>query len=179
MEGNTMKKAIFIAIAAVSMFSMRASANDAVTEASVPKQFTFAEENDDDIIVILRQEEVYVWKGNWIEPEERTIGYYLVKEDNETMNSIATKLELAEDYLMSVNKGYRGETTDNLAKYALVEIPDADWRSLSNVYCLVSEGNSLSQLAEYFYTSVDEILELNLSIEDVNMIYSSAIIQVH
>lgn len=175
-----MKKAIFIAIAAVSMFSMRASANDAVTEASVPKQFTFAEENDDDsILVVVRQEEVYVWKGNWIELEERAIGYYLVKEDNETMNSIATKLELTEDYLMSVNKGYRGETTDKLAKYALVEIPDADWRSLENVYCFLTEGNYLDQIAEYFYTTADEILEKNVTIKDANMIYTSRVIRVH
>lgn len=171
-----MKKAMLIAIAAIS-FSMRDSDTGTVTEASVPKQFAFAEENDDTIIVILRQEEVYVWKENFIEPEERTIGYYLVR-DEQTMQTIAQRLEVTEEYLMSFNKDYRGEITDKLAKYALVEIPDADWRSLNDVYCLVSESNCLNQLAEYFYTSTDEILELNPDIEDANMIYTSYLIQV-
>lgn len=75
-----MKKAILIAITVASVLGIRASGTDVVTEASVPKQFTFAEENDDDIIVILRQEEVYVWKGNWIEPEKNYSGILLGKK---------------------------------------------------------------------------------------------------
>ena len=176
-----MKKAMLIAtMLAFSMLTMRASTSTNEVEASVPKQFSVKEENDDDkIIVVVRQEQVYTWKGNWIESEERTIGYYLVRDEQTTMQTIAQRLEITEEYLMSFNQEYRGEITDKLAKYALVELPDADWRSLSDVYCLASEGNCLSQLAEYFYTSTDEILELNPDIEDANMIYTSYLIQVH
>lgn len=188
MEENIMKKVVMLAmvVGTVALTSIKRGGavepNSTDVMASVPTSFSFAEEqgNDEEMLILVESKEVYVWgDDNVIEPTTITVGYYIVRNDDETMSSVAQRLQLTEEYLMSANPDYKGEADDKLAHLAMVEIPDADWRSLSNVYCLVSEGNSLSQLAEYFYTSVDEILELNLSIEDVNMIYSSAIIQVH
>ena len=79
---------------------------------------------------------------------------------------------------MSVNTNIK-DANCKLEKGALVEIPDADWKSLEKVYCIVSEGDYLGEIANYFYTTVDEILELNPNVKDKNMIYSSSLIQVH
>lgn len=150
--------------------------------ASVPTSFSFVEEqgNDEEMLILVESKEVYVWgDDNVIEPTTITVGYYIVRYDDETMSSIAQRLQLTEEYLMSANPDYKGEVDDKLAHLAMVEIPDADWRSLENVYCFLTEGNYLNQIAEYFYTTTDEILEKNVTIKDANMIYASRIIRVH
>lgn len=181
-----MKKAIAIAMMLALSVTMRASTSmtDVVAEettatASVPKQLTIAEENDD-IVVILRQEEVYVWENNWIEPKEITVGYYLVMQENETIHSIAGKLELTDEYLLSANKYYYEGEMEEIEILHLVKIPDADWKHLSaKVYCLTTYGNYVYQLAEYFYTDVDSILSLNTAIKDPDEISTSCLIRVH
>lgn len=149
--------------------------------ASVPTSFSFAEEqgNDEEMLILVESKEVYVWgDDNVIEPTTITVGYYIVRNDDETMSSVAQRLQLTEEYLMSANPDYKGEADDKLAHLAMVEIPDADWKSLEKVYCIVSEGDCLGEIANYFYTTIDEILELNPSVKDANVIYKSDIIQV-
>lgn len=184
-----MKKAVMLAVVVgtVALTSIKRGGavepNSTNVMASVPTSFSFMEEqgNDEDILVLVKSEEVYVWgDDNVIEPTELTVGYYIVRDDETTMQEVAKSLEITEEYLMSFNKDYRGEMTDKLARYALVEIPDADWRNLSaKVYCFTNDGNCLSQIAEYFYTSVENILELNPSIKDENLIHTDCCMRVH
>ena len=146
-----MKKAVMLAVVVgtVALTSIKRGGavepNSTNVMASVPTSFSFMEEqgNDEDILVLVKSEEVYVWgDDNVIEPTELTVGYYIVRDDETTMQEVAKSLEITEEYLMSFNKDYRGEMTDKLARYALVEIPDADWRNLSaKVYCFTNDGN--------------------------------------
>lgn len=103
----------------------------------------------------------------------------MVRREDKTMKSIAEDLELTEEYLLSANEDYKGDD-NKIARLALIEIPDADWRNLSaEVYCLTTHGNCLEQLAKYFYTDVDSIMELNPDIKDANQISSNYLIRVH
>lgn len=162
---------VVLGVATMGSTAVIPDRTEAVTTKNIPAVCD-KKETKEAIVVALGQKQVVIRKGNLFEPTEVTIGYYVVRDDMETISSIATKLGLTEDYLMSVN------TSNEFEKGEFVEIPDADWNSLEKVYCIVSEGDCLGEIANYFYTTVDEILELNPSVKDANVIYKSDIIQV-
>ena len=182
-----MKKAT-VGLAAVALVAVILTGSSAVnerTEGVVAKEIRATEKHQesDAVIVILEKGHVldYVYKDDMtteIASKTLTIGYYLVQKDTETMSSIAKRLSLTEEFLMSVNADYEGRMNDKLEKFTLIKIPDADWNSISNVYCLTNSGNYLEQIAEYFYTSVEYILELNPDIKDGNLIYPNYFIKV-
>lgn len=179
-----MKKATIGGLAAVALVTVILTGSSSVnerTEGVVAKEIIATEQQETSDVVIVILEKDYVYKdtiATEIALKPVTIGYYVVQKDTETMSSIAKRLSLTEEFLMSVNADYEGRMNDKLEKFTLIKIPDADWNSISNVYCLTNSGNYLEQIAEYFYTSVEDILELNPDIKDENLIYPNYFIKV-
>lgn len=113
-----------------------------------------------------------------LDGEEITTAYYVVTRDDETIMSIAYKLKVTEEYLLSVNPDYKWEVDEPLAKYAYIELPEIYWHDVECVYYLVGKGDTLSKISEYFQTDVKDIQELNSNIKDPDLIYAWDVIQI-
>lgn len=104
--------------------------------------------------------------------------YYVVTEEGATMESIADRLRITEEYLLSENDGRMFEVEGELPMYAYVAIPEIYWEDVENVYYFVQSGDNLTKISEYFHTSIADVQELNSQITDPNLIFAEDIIQV-
>lgn len=117
-------------------------------------------------------------KTDMYESGETVISYYVVTQTDVTIESIASRLQITEEYLLSANEDCRFELDGELPLLAYVRIPEIDWHVVEDVYYCVMEGDTLSKISEYFYTDIEDIQTLNPQIVDANIIYVGDIIQV-
>lgn len=106
-----------------------------------------------------------------LDGEELAIPYYVVMRDDETIESIARRLQVTEEYLLSVNPDYKLEEDATFAKYAYVEIPEIYWGEIKNVWYVITSGDCLGTISDYFHTDIEELLEMNPEIKNPNLIY--------
>lgn len=109
--------------------------------------------------------------------EHEVSPYYIVRK-GESIKSIATILNITEEYLLSANIGFPLSIEEEIPQGVYIELPDIYWQELENVYLIVSKGDTLSQIAGTFYTNVEKICDLNSQIEDPNLIYTGSIIKI-
>lgn len=112
------------------------------------------------------------------ESGEVVIAYYVVTEEGVTMESIADRLRITEEYLLSENDGRMLELEGELPMYAYIALPEVYWGDVENVYYFVQRGDSLTKISEYFHTSIADIQKLNPQITDPNLIYTEDVIRV-
>lgn len=117
-------------------------------------------------------------KTDMYESGETVISYYVVTQTDVTIESLASRLQITEEYLLSANENCRFELDGELPLLAYVRIPEIDWHVVEDVYYCVMEGDTLSKISEYFYTDIEDIQTLNPQIVDANRIYVGDIIQV-
>jgi len=113
-----------------------------------------------------------------LDGKELAIPYYVVTQDDETIESIARRLQVTEEYLLSVNPDCKLEEDATFAKFAYVEIPEIYWGEIKNVYYVIASGDCLTTISEYFHTDMEELLEMNSDIENPNLIYAGNLIKV-
>lgn len=146
-------------------------------KAIAPENFELpaGQERQTDVMIQVNSDEV-----TWEDGTTETIvtAYYMVTKENETLSSIASRLQLTEEYLLSANPDFKWETNEPLAKGAYLELPEVDWNVLTDVYYLVKKGDCLNTISEYFYTKVDEIVTLNSDIKNPNLIYVGQVIRI-
>ncbi len=107
-----------------------------------------------------------------LDGEELVTAYYVVIRDDETIESIARRLQVTEEYLLSVNPDCKLEEDETFAKFAYVEIPEIYWGEIKNVYYVIASGDCLSTISDYFHTDMEELLEMNPEIKNPNLIYA-------
>lgn len=121
---------------------------------------------------------IYTEKSDMYESGEALMAYYVVVEDNVTIETIAARLNIAEEYLLSENDGRMLELVGELPKYAYIALPEIYWRDLENVYYFVQWGDNLSKISEYFYTDISDIQDINPHITNPNLIYAGDVIRI-
>lgn len=112
------------------------------------------------------------------ESDEVVMAYYVVATENTTIETIAERLKITEDYLLSENDGRMFELEGELPMYAYIALPEIYWGDVENVYYFVQYGDNLSEISEYFHMSVEDIQKMNPQITDPNLIYAEDVIQV-
>lgn len=117
-------------------------------------------------------------QSNAYESGKVVTAYYVVVEDNATMESIADRLRIEEEYLFSENDGRMFELNEELPPYAYIALPEIYWGDVEGVYYFVQQGDNLTKISEYFHTSIKDIQELNPQIKDPNKIYVEEIIHI-
>lgn len=118
-------------------------------------------------------------KSNADESGKIVMAYYVVAEDEVvTMESIANRLKIGKEYLLSENDGRMFELEGELPPYAYIAIPEIYWGDVENVFYFVQQGDNLTKISEYFHTEIEDILKLNPQITDPNRIYAEDIIYV-
>ncbi len=110
--------------------------------------------------------------------EEIVTAYYVVTQDNETIESIARRLQVTEEYLLTVNPDCKLDVDESFPKFAYVEIPEMYWGEMKNVYYIVSSGDCLNTISNYFHTDMEELMEMNPDIKNANLIYVGDAIRV-
>ena len=103
--------------------------------------------------------------------------YYIVRK-GESIKSIATNLNITEEYLLSVNEEIILSIEEEIPQGVYIELPDIYWQELENVYLIVSKGDTLSQISSMFYTNIEKICDLNSKIEDPDLIYTGSVIKI-
>lgn len=121
---------------------------------------------------------IHTEESDMYESGEVVTAYYVVTEGNVTMGSIADRLRITEDYLLSENDGCRFDLEGELPIDAFVALPEIYWGDVENVYYFVQRGDNLTKISEYFHTSIEDIQKLNPQITDPNLIYLEDTIQV-
>ncbi len=121
---------------------------------------------------------IHTEESDMYESGEIVISYYVVMEENVTMELIANRLRITEEYLLTENDGRMFELEGELPLYAYIALPEIYWNDVECVYYLVGEGDTLSMISEYFQTDIEAIQKLNPEIADPNVIYAGDIIQV-
>ncbi|MBO5478173.1 MAG: LysM peptidoglycan-binding domain-containing protein [Clostridia bacterium] len=152
-----------------------------VTPADVELAEQEEQQNNDVLIQIVHTDLMdYTYKNGKMvgsNPREVVTAYYIVTKEDETIESIANRLEITEDYLLSVNPDYKNPE-ESFARYAYVELPEIDWHVLTDVYYIVGVGDCLCEISKYFYTDIENLQFLNPKIKDPNLIYAEDIIRV-
>lgn len=113
-----------------------------------------------------------------LDGEELVTAYYVVAWNNETIESVARRLQVTEEYLLSVNPDCKLEKDETFPKFAYIEIPEIYWGEIDNVYYLVESGDCLWTIADYFHTDMEQLLEMNPDIKNPNLIYAGEGIKV-
>lgn len=121
---------------------------------------------------------IHTEKSDLYESGEVVTAYYVVTEEGVTMESIADRLRITEEYLLSENDGCRFDIEGELPIDAFVALPEIYWGDVENVYYFVQRGDNLAKISEYFHTSIADIQKLNPQITDPNLIYLEDTIRV-
>lgn len=121
---------------------------------------------------------IHTEKLDLCESGEVVIAYYVVTEEGVTMESIANRLQITEEYLLSENDGRMLELEGELPMYAYIALPEVYWGDVENVYYFVQRGDNLTKISKYFHTSIADIQKLNPQITDPNLIYTEDVIRV-
>lgn len=121
---------------------------------------------------------IHTEKSDLYESGEVVAAYYVVTEEGVTMQSIADRLRITEEYLLSENDGCMFDIEGELPIDAFVALPEIYWGDVENVHYFVQSGDNLAKISEYFHTSIADIQKLNPQITDPNLIYLEDTIQV-
>lgn len=121
---------------------------------------------------------IHTEKSDLYESGEVVAAYYVVTEEGVTMESIADRLRITEEYLLSENDGCMFDIEGELPIDAFVALPEIYWGDVENVYYFVQRGDNLAKISEYFHTSIADIQKLNPQITDPNLIYLEDTIRV-
>lgn len=113
-----------------------------------------------------------------LDGEELVTAYYVVAWNNETIESIARRLQVTEEYLLSVNPDCKLEKDETFPRFAYIQIPEIYWGEIENVYYLIESGDCLWTIADYFHTDMEQLLEMNPDIKNPNLIYAGEGIKV-
>lgn len=112
------------------------------------------------------------------ESGEVVTAYYVVTEEGATMESIAGRLRVTKEYLLSENDGCKFDTKGEIPIDAFIALPEIYWGDVENVYYFVQRGDNLTKISEYFHTSIADIQKLNPQIKDPDLIYLEDTIRV-
>lgn len=112
--------------------------------------------------------------------KEEIVTYYIVGGEDETISSLAERLNITEEALRTENPTYDEWSSDEVfQRNTHVRLPKINWGKLDDaVYYQIEEGDYLLHIANFFQTSCWNIQQLNEQIEDFNLIYAEDWIQV-
>lgn len=112
--------------------------------------------------------------------KEEIVTYYIVGGEDETISSLAERLNITEEALRTENPTYDEWSSDEVfQRNTHVRLPKINWGKLDDaVYYQIEEGDYLLHIANFFQTSCWNIQQLNEQIEDSNLIYAKDWIQV-
>lgn len=139
--------------------------------------------NSEDIFIQVENIEL---SDNWYEcrqidendSEEILMSYYIVTKEGETIETICERLQITEEYFLSENPQYNMNVDESFPINTYIAIPMIDWHVLENVCYIVQKGDCLSIISEYFFTTVEDVCDLNPKIKNPNMIYADSIVRV-
>ena len=164
---------ILATIFCTTIGTMRVEAKE--LEDLLPADFTVIEQEVETGITI------QILKTVFTEGEYVKVPYYITS-DGETFESISKSLGVSKEDLIRENADYRMRQDGTYApfvEYVYVSIPEVAWSNVSGeVYYYISKGDTLSEIAKYFDTTITAIQELNPEIVDVNKIYADTVIKI-
>lgn len=163
-----MTSVVLAMVVAVCMFSMR-------VEASSPLGSTSSSEVVEPVVIST----IHTEESDEYELGEVVMAYYVVVKGNTTIESIADRLQITKEYLLSENDGRMFELDGELPIYAYIALPEIYWEDVEqHVYYFVQQGDNLWEISEYFHTSIADIQKLNPQITDSNLIYAESFIRI-
>ena len=121
---------------------------------------------------------IHTEESDMYESGEVVTAYYVVTEEGATMESIADRLRITEEYLLSENDGCKFDVEEEIPIDAFIALPEIYWGDVENVYYFVQRGDNLAKISEYFHTSIADIQKMNPQITNPDLIYLEDTIQV-
>lgn len=121
---------------------------------------------------------IHTEESDMYESGEVVTAYYVVTEEGATMESIAGRLRVTKEYLLSENDGCKFDTKGEIPIDAFIALPEIYWGEIENVYYFVQRGDNLTKISEYFHTSIADIQKMNPQIRDTDLIYMEDTIRV-
>lgn len=154
---------VMVAICLCAMFFCTTRAQ---AEEIDPSSFKVEEEQGSIVMQVLRMEKTtYVYRNGETEQVGETreeIWAYYITDRDETLESIATKLQVLPEKLMAENDNIQPLEDGTYPVRTRLKLPEVDWDKVEEkVYYYVDIGDCLSLISEYFGIDTSKIIQCN------------------
>lgn len=148
-------------------------------EAASPSEVSTPLKSSPEVLEPVVISTIHTEESDEYELGEVVMAYYVVTKENTTIESIASRLHITEEYLLSENDGRMFELEGELPLYAYIALPEIYWGDVGqHVYYFVQQGDNLSKISDYFHSDIADIQKLNPQITDPNLIYAESFIRI-